>query len=211
MIKAIFLDLDGVCIDACNWHFISLNKALQQLCNYSIDYNDHITNFNGLPTKVKLSILEQRGIISQSQFDQIFNLKQQYTKETILENAHIDYYKIQLHEKTKSMGIISACITNAIRETAELMLKSTGQLEYMDFLITNEDVQNNKPAPDCYLKAIEKVNLQKNEILIVEDSPKGYQAAIASGCHVLKVNNCYDVTFERILFEIIKIEEYIQC
>ena len=57
MIEAILFDLDGVLVDACDWHYESLNSALISSGYNPISREDHIEKFNGLPTKVKLSML----------------------------------------------------------------------------------------------------------------------------------------------------------
>jgi HAD superfamily hydrolase (TIGR01509 family) len=204
MIQCILYDLDGVLVDACEWHYLALNSALKQVCNYEIDYKEHIFDYNGIPTKTKLSILERKGIIKQEQFEQIFILKQQFTKEIIYKNSHIDNYKIKLHLWTKQQGIISACVTNAIRETAEIMLKQTGQFDFMEFILSNEDVKENKPSPECYIVAMEKLHLKPENVLIIEDSDKGYKAAVDSCANTYKVKTTYDVVLENIIQEVRK-------
>ena len=61
MIKAIIFDMDGVLIDAKEWHYEALNNALQ-LFGYKISREDHLATFDGLPTREKLRLLtEQDG------------------------------------------------------------------------------------------------------------------------------------------------------
>ena len=58
-IKAVLFDMDGVLIDAKDWHYEALNKALK-LFGIEINRYDHLTTFDGLPTKVKLDLLSKR-------------------------------------------------------------------------------------------------------------------------------------------------------
>lgn len=194
MIKTILFDLDGVLVDACDWHYYSLNDALDFYKGFRISYKDHIDKFNGLPTSIKLKMLNIEGI----EADEIWKMKQAQTLTNIRKFGNIDKYKIKMHKALIASGYNLGCVTNSIRETAEEMLMITGQIDFMSFVITNEDVVNNKPHPDCYLLALEKFKSNKNETLIIEDSPKGIQAAEASGCRVLKVNDIYDVTLDKI-------------
>ena len=76
------------------------------------------------------------------------------------------------------------------------MLEKTGVMSYVEFLVTNQDVKRPKPDPEGYSYLVKKFNLDKREVLIVEDSPKGKQAAYASGCNVVEVKNPDDVTVE---------------
>ena len=55
-IKAVLFDMDGVLIDAKDWHYEALNKALG-LFGMEINRYDHLNTFDGLPTKVKLQML----------------------------------------------------------------------------------------------------------------------------------------------------------
>jgi len=47
MVEAIFFDLDGVLVDACDWHYHSLNEALQDVVGYDISRERHENEFNG--------------------------------------------------------------------------------------------------------------------------------------------------------------------
>ena len=53
MIKAIIFDMDGVLIDAKEWHYDALNKALMFYAYPTISIKDHLNKFDGIPTKEK--------------------------------------------------------------------------------------------------------------------------------------------------------------
>ncbi len=197
MIKAILYDLDGVLVDATEWHYQSLNLALEQAKNFTIKRDEHIQTFNGLPTMRKLEILLEQKRIEKSDFDLIWEKKQDLTIEVIKKDAFVDPNKIRLHDATKSYKRV--CVTNSIRKTALLMLDKTGQLEYMDFVISNEDVSSPKPSSEGYLQAMSRLELDPKECMIVEDSPKGILAAKNSGAHTFEVSGYNDVTLENIL------------
>ena len=86
-----------------------------------------------------------------------------------------------------------ACFTNSIRETAHLMLEKTGILEHFELVLSNQDVVRAKPSPEGYLKVLDYFGTSPKQAVIVEDSPKGLEAAHASGCHVIAVKNPEDV------------------
>ena len=200
-IKAILYDLDGVLVDSCDWHYNSLNRALKEVVGFEIKREDHIDVYNGLPTKKKLAMMDITGDPAKD----IWEKKQQYTMDVINEMAHNSPQKRRLHEFTKMLGIKSCCVTNSIRKTAELMLENTGQMEYMEFVVANEDVEENKPSPECYMLAMSKLNLLPQECLIIEDSPKGIESAKATGAHFLEVENSRQVHFNTIKRELMGI------
>jgi dTDP-glucose pyrophosphorylase len=78
------------------------------------------------------------------------------------------------------------------------MLAKIGIIEYMDLIISNEDVKNSKPHPEMYWKAMSMMECLPEETLIVEDSPHGLLAASRSRANVLRVDNPHDLTLEKI-------------
>ena len=192
-ISVILFDLDGVLVDACEWHFVALNKALRDIAGIEISRKDHEDKYNGLPTKVKLKMLGLSDDISK----QVWEEKQKLTLGIIKKNACPAFDKIYFHDKMKENSVKIACVTNSIRETTEAMLKSTSQYDFMDLIITNEDVDNNKPHPDCYDLAVKKLNVDPKKVLIVEDSDKGFEAASSSVVpNIWKVENCKEVNYK---------------
>lgn len=196
MIDLVIFDLDGVLVDACEWHRIALNKALKEVSNYEISDEDHYSYFNGIPTRVKLRILLEKNIIKKEDLCNIENLKQIFTKEIINDYAKVRPEKIEVLKYLKDKNIKIACYTNSIKDTADLMLKKTGIFDLFDLIITNQDVINPKPDPEGYLKILELLKIKKSNTIIIEDSQKGFEAAYLSGCKVFKVNNQEQVNID---------------
>lgn len=189
-LQAVLFDLDGVLVDACDWHYEALNKSLLKFGYPAIAWKDHVSTFNGLPTKAKLDILG----ISDEEALKINKQKQEYTIETIRNNAVLMEEKIELHQYLRSQGTMIACVTNSKVESATEMLIATGQMSHIDLLVTNEQVARNKPYPDCYNHAIGILQVDPSDCLCVEDSHKGIEAA--KSClarHLWIVNNSSEV------------------
>jgi HAD superfamily hydrolase (TIGR01509 family) len=196
MIELVIFDLDGVLVDACEWHRLALNQALKEVSGYEISERDHHETFNGIPTKVKLQRLSKMGVVSYEDHERVYNLKQKLTIKLIKEKATLRKEKIEMINFLKSNDCKVACFTNSIRETATLMLEKTGVLNQLDHLLTNEDVEKTKPDPEGYIFLINLFKVKKENVIIIEDSPKGLKAAHASGCNVVKVANPDFVTKE---------------
>ena len=141
------------------------------------------------PLQVKLQKLSDKGLIQKNKFKFIESLKQKYTIDLINNTAFIRQEKVELLSHLKEKKIKIACYTNSIRQTAELMLSKTGILNFFDLLITNQDVTKSKPDPEGYIKIMQLFDCTPNETLIVEDSPKGFEAAYCSGARIFKVND----------------------
>ena len=189
MTKLVIFDLDGVLVDACEWHRVALNRALEQVCNYHITLEDHYSIFNGIPTRVKLRKLTEMGKIDESSHDLVYKLKQAMTIEVIEKEATIRPEKQEIIKILKDSGAVVACYTNSIRKTAKLMLEKTGVLDMFEYVLTNQDVAKSKPDPEGYLFLMDHFGFKPEDTYIVEDSPKGLAAAKASGANVIQVKN----------------------
>jgi len=194
-IKAIFFDLDGVLVDACDWHYHALNEALKKVCGFTISRKDHESTYNGLSTLTKLDLLN----LNEEEKKLVWSTKQELTIATIEKHAKEDLDKKSLLKDLKDRGIKIFCVTNSIRLTTETMLEYTGQLPLIDRIITNEDVINNKPYPDCYNLALSISGERQESCIIVEDSDKGYQAAQDSNVSsIWRVLNAKEVTIKNL-------------
>lgn len=194
--KCVLFDLDGVLVDACDWHYEALNRALKEVAYYEISRQDHYEKYNGLPTLTKLSMLNDLGVITDEDVRKISDVKQEHTIKVIEELCKRDQSKIELMKALKDNDYEIAVVTNSIRKTATLMLSNSGILPFVDLLISNEDTDRNKPYPDPYIIAIHLLNSSHNKTIIVEDSPKGIKAAKDSGAHVLEVKDATEVNLE---------------
>jgi beta-phosphoglucomutase len=205
-IKAVIFDMDGVLIDAKEWHYETLNKALN-LFGAEISRYDHLVTFDGLPTKKKLEMLSLEGGFPNGLHGFVNELKQQYTMEVVYTKCKPVFQQQYALSRLKSEGYHLAVCSNSIRKSVEIMMEKSALIEYLDFFLSNQDVKNGKPDPEMYNLAIKKLNLDPQECLIVEDNDHGLKAALASGAHVLKVENPGDVYYENIRARINEIEQ----
>ena len=92
----------------------------------------------------------------------------------------------------KKQGIVIALATSSTRKKPETHLNRLNLMKYFDLLVTAEDVQRIKPAPDLFLKTAEKAGCTVEECLVIEDSLNGLKAGLNANMRVLVVPN--DVT-----------------
>lgn len=205
MIKAVVFDMDGVLIDAKEWHYDALNRALK-LFGVEISRADHLTTFDGLPTRRKLEMLTVTDGLPRELHGFINELKQQYTMEIV--NARCkpmfvhEYALARLHQR----GLKLAVASNSVRNSVVSMMSKSGLEKYLDTMLSNEDVSKPKPDPEIYLEAMRKLGVSPDQTLIVEDNEHGIRAARASGAHVLVVSDVSDVNLGNIDRRILEIE-----
>lgn len=205
MVRAVIFDMDGVLIDAKEWHYAALNKALA-LFGHEISRYDHLTTFDGLPTKKKLEMLSVIHRLPPKLHSFINEMKQQYTMDLV----HQQCKPLFIHEYAlshlKSKGYLLAVASNSVRNTVEVMMQKAALMQYLDVMLSNQDVENSKPAPDMYIKAMQELRVTPEETLVLEDNDNGVKAALASGAHLLRVKNVEDVTLSAILSAIDEID-----
>jgi beta-phosphoglucomutase len=204
-IKAIIFDMDGVLIEAKEWHYESLNAALG-LFGAEISRYDHLVTFDGLPTKKKLQMLSLEGGFPYKLHDFVNDLKQQYTMEVVYARCKPVFQHQFALSKLKAEGYKLAVGSNSVRKTVEIMMEKSGLMQYLDLFLSNQDVEKGKPDPEMYVKAIRDLGCKPKECLIVEDNDNGVKAAIASGAHLLKVESPADVHYYHIKKRIEELE-----
>lgn len=205
MIRAVVFDMDGVLIEAKDWHYEALNKALK-LFGYEINRFDHLTTYDGLPTRRKLEMLSLERGLPKELHEFINELKQIYTMEIVLTRCKPRFTHEYALSKLKSKGYILGLASNSIRSTIEIMMQKARLDNYLDLKLSAEDVVSPKPDPEIYTKAIQQLELDPQQVLIVEDNENGIKAARASGAHVLMVRDTEEVNLENILSKIRQIE-----
>lgn len=197
--------MDGVLIEAKEWHYESLNAALS-LFGAEISRYDHLVTFDGLPTKKKLQMLSLEGGFPYKLHDFVNDLKQQYTMEVVYAKCKPVFQHQFALSKLKAEGYKLAVGSNSVRKTVEIMMEKSGLMQYLDLFLSNQDVEKGKPDPEMYIKAIKGLGCKPGECLIVEDNDNGVKAAIASGAHLLKVESPADVHYYNIKKRIEELE-----
>ncbi len=194
-IKAVLFDMDGVLIDAREWHYEALNEVLR-IFGYEITRAMHEDRFDGLSTSKKLEMLTKEVGLPQHIHGMINRIKQDRTLRIAASKCFPNIAHQVLISKLKKQGFKVGVVTNSIRQTTEFMLTYAGIFELLDVVITNQDVDKPKPNPDGYKLAMQKLDVLPSETLIVEDSPYGVAAGQASGAKVVQVNSVSDVSID---------------
>ena len=198
MISLVIFDLDGVLIDSKEIHFNALNLALSEVGDDCvISRKEQDTIFEGLTTNVKLDILTKTKGLPRNLHEDIWRRKQEYSAK-LFESTSEDEDLANIFRFIKSRGIKIAVASNSIRQTLDTCLKSLGVAGYVDYSLSNEDVEFPKPNPEIYNKCMEYLKATTENTVIFEDSEIGLRAALATGAKVEKVLNRKNIYFDRI-------------
>ncbi|WP_010240686.1 HAD family hydrolase [Clostridium arbusti] len=83
--------------------------------------------------------------------------------------------------------IKKAVATSSARERAEKLLSKAGVLDNYDKVICGDEVTKSKPDPEIFLTACKKLNVDPGNAIVIEDSERGLEAAIAGGIKCILV------------------------
>ena len=202
-IKFVIFDLDGVLIEAKEIHYESLNEALGE--KYMITWDEHLSRYDGLKTSQKLKMLTNDKGLPVELYEEVWVNKQKLTIEKF-RNLNQSEQLIECMTSLTNDGYKIAVCSNSIRKTVLTVLSKLGVIEYVDLIISNEDVKNSKPHPEMYWKAMSVMSFLPEQTLIVEDSPYGLLAASRSKSHVLRVKSPTEVIYSNIIKKINEIK-----
>lgn len=94
---------------------------------------------------------------------------------------------VALLDALEASGIPRGIATSSGRESTSSILLRYQWEKRFSFVLTGESIEHSKPAPDVYLLAAEKHGVRPEEMLVLEDSQIGCQAAVAAGSYTVAV------------------------
>ena len=194
--KGIIFDMDGVLVDAMPFHAEAMSRAIKEITNHEID-KKNIFLLEGMPSSdLVKEIFKRENINKKIDLDddlakQIGSRKEQVFKQ--IQNAKgIDGAKELLEDLTSNCGksCIKAVVSGAAREEVEAILDKNIGTKYFDLIITGDDLEKGKPDPAPFLTALNKMNLPTSQVIVVENSPLGIEAANKAGLEcIITLNN----------------------
>jgi beta-phosphoglucomutase len=99
-------------------------------------------------------------------------------------------------EFLKQKNILFALATSTEKDRAIGRLRSSGLLKYFDVMLCGDEVKNQKPDPEIYLKVASLMKVDIKNTLIIEDSPSGVKGALNSGASVWWFKDMADISPE---------------
>jgi len=184
-IEAIIFDLNGVLVDGERWHEEAFVRAMG-------DHGYEVTpglKKKGFSTLGRLKALSKMGRAPKN-FKDIAKLKQKYTKEAIEKNCSPTGRILEAvgfaHRYTDGKIAIA---TNCSRESATLMLATSGLSPFFNIIITSDDVKGElKPHPMSYLEASYKLGVYSKHCLAIDNSDIGILSAVDAMCRTMRIS-----------------------
>ncbi|MEQ9620099.1 MAG: HAD family phosphatase [Deltaproteobacteria bacterium] len=197
MLKAVIFDFDGIIADTEPVHMRAFQLALDEK-GISLTRKDYYEKYLAYDDKTLFRTVLEEGEHTHDEIliSDLMDRKSDHYEALIKGNIKIlpgagDFIRNVAAKYSLAIG------SGALRGEILHILQFAGIDDYFDVIVSAEDVQQCKPAPDVFLEALRRLNTKRShsetitssECLVVEDSVSGVRAAISAGMKCLAVTN----------------------
>jgi phosphoglycolate phosphatase/beta-phosphoglucomutase len=202
VIRAILFDSNGVLVDDEPIHLGLFQRVLADE-GFAFPEKEYFARFLGLDDRACFAaVLAEAGEpVTVPRLMRLIARKASYYQERIRKGGYPFFPgAVELVVALAAQGRMLGVVSGALREEVEGALRQAQLLERFKVLVTAEDVDEGKPDPQGYLRALEALNslpplperlLHPHEVLAVEDSPAGLAAAAEVGLATLAIAHTY--------------------
>lgn len=192
MYKGIIFDIDGVLVNSEKFYMerrMDFFKSIN-IKPGSSDINDFV---GSNATKI-WEVLVPEDSQKRERLKKIYLTEYEQNNPIDFEkyaNEDLKFVIESLYDSNIKVSIASAGSVKNI----EKFINDTGVKKYLDFYLSGEELKENKPDPEIYIKASDKMNIKRESLLVVEDSVLGIKSAKRAGLKVvaLKPQDNYSV------------------
>lgn len=208
-LEAVIFDMDGVIVDS-ESHWQDMFASLVRENGQELSKADR-REFYGCSLEKEIDILSR--YIHQSRED-ILKIRMDYSeKHPIQYGKHINKGVIDLIIYLKSKNIKLAIASSSLVKDIQKMMNECGLTQMFDLVVSGEMFEESKPNPAIYNYTVELLNIPKENIIVIEDSQYGIEAAIRAGLDVFALRNNeyqFDLSQAKFIFDNhSEIQEYI--
>lgn len=184
-IKAVLFDMDGVIFDT-EREYLKEWEVIFKKYGYKMKKEIYISVMGRGRKKVKEIFKEKFG--EDLPIDKMYIEKDKMLKKAVENNkVPLKEGALELLEFLKENGYKIALATSAKRERVKIQVSHAKIENIFDAIVCSEDITNSKPDPEIFLKAAEKVCVNPENCIVIEDSEAGIKAAFNAkmmGFHV---------------------------
>jgi len=184
--KTALWDMDGVIADSGAHHFTAWQETFAER-GTKFTREDFAKLFGTRNDFIIRSTLGDK--ICEEDIETIVQKKENNFRERIKGNVTPFPGAIKLITAIKKGNFKLALVSSAPRENIDLLLSGLSIGDWFDCIVSGREVRESKPSPQIFLLAAEKCGVEPQNCIVIEDSPRGIDAAKAAGMRCLAVAN----------------------
>ncbi|MBR2213597.1 MAG: HAD family phosphatase [Eubacterium sp.] len=192
--KLAMFDMDGTLYDTVDSNYYAYKEAVEQF-GFTLEhdffefvcYGHNYKNFVPMIVKESLKGSDQDVdvVLTDEIVEKIHDAKLEcYTK--YFDKIRLNDGLINLIKRIKYNTYVALVTTGSSKNVHEI-LEFFHHEDLFDEVFTQDDVENQKPDPECFVNAMKKFKMDPKDSFIYEDSDVGLRAAYKSGANVIKV------------------------
>jgi HAD superfamily hydrolase (TIGR01509 family) len=184
--KYILFDHDGVLVDTESWYYLAGERALADI-GVTLDKERYLRDMSrgwGTWEQARAAGVDEQTIARQRA------VRDRYYQEYLrTEDIEIDGVVDALAELSRHVRM--AIVTTAKRVDFDIIHERRQITRFMDFVLARGDYELAKPHPEPYLTGLRRFGATPEETLVVEDSSRGLNSAVAAGIDCAVVHNAF--------------------
>jgi len=198
VLRAVIFDFNGVLVDDEPLHFKLFQRVLEEE-GLGLTEKDYYERYLGMDDRgcFKTALQAQGRKADDSAIAELIRRKARYYREAIAKGATV-FPGVKTLVPALSSRFPLAIASGALRSEIDMILESIGLKKYFQAIVSAEDVEEGKPSPEIFIKALRRLNdgrkdrsILASECLVVEDSKEGILGAHRAGMKCLAVANSH--------------------
>jgi HAD superfamily hydrolase (TIGR01509 family) len=182
--RAVIFDLDGLLADSEPW-WDQIDAKL--LAEYGVAYRgEHHQNVLGVSYRLATEFYKNAFHISAS-VEELIRRRAEIATEFFANRVGLFPSAKATLERLREMKLCLALATSSVSASARPFLERTGIRHFFDVVVTGDEIERGKPHPDIYLLIAEKLQVDSNGCLVIEDALAGIAAAKAANMRVAAI------------------------
>ncbi len=183
--EAIIFDMDGVLSDSQLWYDEAVVEILRG-CGISGVTREVSEEFYGISSSETWQALRERYSLSAS-VDELVGLEEKYMDARNERGEVLPVpFAFEMMKSLHKSGLKIAVATSNFSARAWSLLRQNAAEALVGAVVSVEDVERAKPAPDIFLLAAERLGVPPQKCVVIEDAPSGVKAAKAAGMSVIQ-------------------------
>jgi HAD superfamily hydrolase (TIGR01509 family) len=184
MLSAIIFDLDGVLADSEPW-WSEIDAEL--LAEYGVTYRgEYHRNVVGVSYRLAVEFYKKAFGLSVA-IDEMMRRRGEIATDFFANRVDLFPNVKEVLKELRQIKLHLAVATSSISASARPLLDRHALTKFFEVIVTGEEVERGKPAPDIYLCAAQRLGIPADACLVVEDALPGIAAAKAARMRVAAI------------------------